>query len=219
MLDAFFVVAEAYRWRVTDPRDDLADTYDLYADAREERGEPAWRDATRETFARRLDPGVRILEIGAGVGYSARWFSDQGFDVVATDLSPGNVAKIREKGVTAYIADMGDLPFGDASFTGVWAASCLMHIPNDSLRAVLAEIRRVLIGGGLFWSGTWGGTESEGIWEEDFYTPKRFYSIRTDDQMRAFYEPHFNVESMEISEPESAGATGWTYQSTFMTPR
>ena len=202
-----------------DPKPLLAEIYDRHADAREERGEPAWRDATREAFASRLDTGARMLEVGAGVGYSARWFSDHGFDVVATDLSPGNVAKIREKGVTAYIADMGDLPFADSSFVGVWAASCLMHVPNDDLPSVLAEISRVLVEGGLFWSGTWGGPEFEGIWKEDVYTPKRFYSIRTDDQMRSFYESQFTVESMEVFEPESAGGTGWVYQSTFMVAR
>ncbi|MBT8208149.1 MAG: class I SAM-dependent methyltransferase [Acidimicrobiia bacterium] len=200
-----------------DPKRRLAESYDRHAQEREERGEPEWRDATRELFAGRLERGDRILEVGAGVGYSARWFSDQGFDVVATDLSPGNVAKIREKGVTAYIADMGDLPFADGSFAGVWAASCLMHIPNDTLPAVLAEIRRVLADDGLFWSGTWGGPESEGIWEEDFYTPKRFYSFRTDDQMRSFYEANFDVESMDVSHPDAA--IDRPYQSTFMVAR
>lgn len=200
-----------------DPKPLLAESYDRHADERDERGEPAWRDATRETFAGRLQPGDRILEVGAGVGYSARWFSDQGFDVVATDLSPGNVAKIREKGVTAYIADMGDLPFGDGSFAGVWAASCLMHVPNEDLPAVLAEIRRVLVSGGVFWAGTWGGTQAEGIWEDDAYTPKRFYSFRTDDQIRSFYAAEFDVESMEVSHPDAA--IDRPYQSTFMVAR
>lgn len=200
-----------------DPRAELAEAYDRNADVREERGEPDWRDGIRASFAGRLHSGARILEVGAGVGYSARWFSDSGFDVVATDLSPANVAKIREKGVTAYITDMGDLPFGDRSFDAVWAASCLMHVPNADLAAALIEIRRVLHDDGVFWAGTWGGVESEGIWEDDFYTPKRFYSLRTDAQMRAFLDVDFVVESMDVFEPSAE--IEWSYQSTFMAPR
>ncbi len=32
----------------------------------------------------------------------------------------------------------------------------------------------VLEDGGLFWAGTWGGSTSEGVWDEDWYEPKRF---------------------------------------------
>jgi SAM-dependent methyltransferase len=184
--------------------------YDKYADEREANGEPSWRDAVRADFASRLAPGGRIVELGAGVGYTSRWFADQGFDVLATDLSPGNVTKCRDKGLTASVLDMHHIDLPAESTDGIWAASCLMHIADVELPAVLEAIRRLLVPGGWFWTGTWGGPDREGIWEDDFYEPKRFYSNRRDDRMRAFYEAHFDVTSFEVIDPEPS--IDWHYQ-------
>ena len=59
-------------------------------------------------------------------------------------------------------------------------------------------------------SGTWGGQESEGIWEDDWYRPPRFYSIRSDRRIRAFYEEVFEVVSFEVDDPEPS--IEWHYQ-------
>ena len=194
-----------------DPRPSLAAIYDSMVDEREERGEPEWRLAAQERFVDLLDDGARLLEVGSGVGYAARWFKDRGLEVTASDLSPGNVDKIREKGVVAEVADLSALPFEADSFDGVWAASCLMHIPNADLPSTLEGIRRVLVPGGWFWAGTWGVEEStEGIWEEDRNDPKRFYSIRSDDDLRSFYAESFEVVSFEATRPEDDFA--WHYQ-------
>ncbi len=200
-----------------DPADRLADlvaAYDAYAPDREEMGEPDWRDDIRADFAARLPAGAAVLEVGAGVGYTARWFADEGFDVTATDLSPANVALCRSKGVRAEVRDMADLGFAGESFDGVWAASCLMHVPDAELPGVLQEIARVLIPGGWFWAGTWGGADDEGVWEEDWYRPKRFYSIRADDRMRALYEPDFEVLSFTTLDPRPD--LQWHYQSALL---
>ncbi|MBT8212296.1 MAG: methyltransferase domain-containing protein [Acidimicrobiia bacterium] len=193
---------------------DLIAAYDANVDGREERGEPDWRNLIRADFAERLPSGGSVLEIGAGVGFTAQWFDVHGFDVTATDLSPANVAKIRDKGVTAEVRDMANLGFPDASFDGVWAASCLMHIPDAELPAVLAGIAAVIRPGGWFWAGTWGGHDQEGTWEDDWYQPKRFYSLRTDERMRAFHEGSFEVVSFEYFEPEPE--IDWGYQSALM---
>lgn len=194
-----------------DPRPSLAAIYDAMVDEREDRGEPEWRLPAQERFVDRLGLGARLLEVGSGVGYAARWFTDRGLDVTASDLSPGNVAKIREKGVPAEVVDLSALPFDDASFDGVWAASCLMHIPNADLPATLEGIRRVLVPGGWFWAGTWGVEESaEGIWAEDRNDPPRFYSVRSDAEMEAFYRAVFEVVSFEATRPEEEFA--WHYQ-------
>lgn len=194
-----------------DPRPSLAAIYDAMVDEREERGEPEWRIPAQERFVELLGEGARLLEVGSGVGYAARWFADRGLDVTASDLSTGNVSKIREKGVAAEVVDLSDLPFPDATFDGVWAASCLMHIPNADLPGTLEGIRRVLVPGGWFWAGTWGVAESsEGIWEEDRHEPKRFYSVRSDADMEAFYEASFEVVSLEPSRPEDD--FDWHYQ-------
>jgi SAM-dependent methyltransferase len=195
-------------------RADLVAAYDSKAADREEVGEPSWRDDIRADFASRLATGAPVLEIGAGVGYTARWFLDRGFAITATDLSPAHVDLCRAKGVPANVRDMADLGFADESFDGVWAASCLMHIPNAELPAVLAEVARVLAPGGLLWAGTWGGTDGEGIWADDHIEPKRFYSIRSDARMGAFYETDFEMLSFEAFDPRPD--LEWHYQSALL---
>jgi len=192
----------------------LATSYDACAVDREEVGEPDWRDDIRDDFAARLEGGAPVLEIGAGVGYTARWFLDSGFNITATDLSPANVALIRDKGVPAEVRDMADLEFPNESFEGVWGASCLMHIPDAELPTVLEEVARVISPGGFFWAGTWGGPDGEGVWEEDWYEPKRFYSIRSDERMQSFYEPAFEVVDFHAFDPRPD--LEWHYQSALL---
>lgn len=197
---------------------DLAAAYDAHASEREAAGEPEWRDRIKEDFVGRLPPGGRVLEVGAGVGYTARWFADRGVDIVATDLSPANVDLIRQKGVPAEVSDMADLGFDDGSFAGVWAASCLMHVPEAEIDDVLTEVARALQPSGLFWAGTWGDTvTSEGIWEEDWYDPKRFCAIRDDDLLRSRYERHFDILAFETFRPRET--IDWHYQSALMCKR
>ena len=195
----------------------LARSYDARAADRDEAGEPEWRDEIRTDFVSRLPDAPRVLEIGAGVGYTARWFLDQGVDIVAIDLSPANVELCRSKGVPAEVRDMADLGFADRSFDGVWAASCLMHIPTDDIPEVFGEVGRVLRDGGLIWAGTWGGPTTEGIWEEDWYEPKRFYAIRDDALMRSLYEAHFEVLEFEPFRP--IPDYEWHYQSALLRKR
>ncbi len=199
-----------------DPRQDLADAYDARADDREKAGEPQWRRDAQADLVERLGSGAELLEVGAGVGYASSWFADRGLNVTTTDLSPGNIELCRAKGLRAEVADMGDLPFPDASFDAVWAASCLMHIPGADLPAVLDEIARVTRRGGLFWAGTWGAeTSDEGIWEDDWYEPKRFYALRSDVDIRELYETRFRILDFE-SRDDFEKDIDWHYQLALM---
>ena len=70
-----------------------------------------------------------------------------------------------------------DLP--DDSYDAIWSMNALLHVPKKNLLIVLENLRRVLKSGGLFYLGIYGGYNSEAIWEEDPYTPKRFFSFFT----------------------------------------
>lgn len=201
-----------------DPRPDLAAAYDAHVLDRESSGEPTWRDPAKEDLVDRLPAGAHLLELGAGVGYTSRWFADRDLHVVATDLSPANVEMCRAKGLDALVADMMDLPFGAGSFDAVWAASCLMHIPDADLPGVLRSIAGLLTDGGLVWAGTWGSdTPWEGVWEKDWYTPKRFYSIRGDEQLADFFDVDFELVSFKRLKPEPE--IDWHYQTALLSPR
>ena len=94
-------------------RESIATTYSNVARQREEMGEAEWRwpIASRVLEQLQAEGKTRLLEIGAGVGFTARWFADRGMDVVATDLSPAQVELIGAKGLEARVADFYDLGF------------------------------------------------------------------------------------------------------------
>jgi SAM-dependent methyltransferase len=180
-------------------KQDLVRSYDADAVARDERGEPDWRDEHRTLFTATLkaERKSRLLEIGAGSGHSAVFFVDEGFTVVATDLSPGNVARCRAKGLDGRVGDFYDLEFPDGSFDAIWAMSCLMHAPDADLPDVLNEMARVLVPEGIAMVGLWGGSGTAGMWEGDDHVPPRFYSLRTDDQVRSAFAAAFVIERFD----------------------
>jgi SAM-dependent methyltransferase len=182
----------------------LRETYDAHAGERDRMGEAPWRWplCDRLVDLMRAEGKTRLLEIGAGAGYTSRYFADQGLDVVAVDLSPNQVERCRSKGVTAYQRDFYELGFRPGAFDAVWAMNCLLHVPGDDLHRVLSGIRDVLGTGGIFCMGTWGGVGREGLYDDDFYSPPRFFALRTDEDLRAGVGRVFEVESFSIIVPD-----------------
>jgi len=173
---------------------ELRQAYDAEAEAREGMADTPWKAEERDRFAARLrEAGAStLLEIGAGHGVSGRYFADEGFKVTCVDLSPELVAHCRAKGLDAAVMDFGDLAFEDASFDAVFGMNCLLHVPKSELPGVLAEVRRVLAPGGLFYWGQYGGQEHEGVWETDAYEPKRFFSFFTAEAVEDVAAEHFD---------------------------
>ena len=183
----------------------LQQTYDAHAEERDRMGEPAWRWPLCEQLIGLLkgEARSRLLEIRAGAGYTSRYFADRGLDVVAVDLSPAQVGRCRAKGLTAYHRDFYNLGFRMGSFDAVWAMNCLLHVPSRDLEDVLIGIREVLDDDGIFCMGAWGGIAEEGIYQDDFYHPARFFALRTDDDLLSRVESVFTVEEFtQIVPPE-----------------
>jgi hypothetical protein len=76
----------------------------------------------------------------------------------------------------------------------------LLHVRKADLGFVLEEIKNVLNPSGLFFMGVYGGEDSEGIWEDDIYTPHRFFSSYTDENINKVVSNHFKIVSFEIIE-------------------
>ncbi|CAB4720563.1 unannotated protein [freshwater metagenome] len=100
-------------------------------------------------------PGARILDVPCGGGVALRGLrSAQGVEYVAADISQTmldrTMESARERGVehlvTPAIADVGDLPFDDASFDLVVSFTGLHCFPDPE--AAVEQMCRVLRPGG-----------------------------------------------------------------------
>jgi cyclopropane fatty-acyl-phospholipid synthase-like methyltransferase len=161
-----------------------------------------WKAGPRNKFLNLLrEEGKKtILEIGAGNGRDSRFFIDNGFQVVATDLSDEMVKICRTKEIEAYEIDYYNLSQINKTFEGIWSMNCLLHVKKADLETVLVEIDKVLSPSGLLFIGIYGGEDSEGIWEEDIYTPHRFFSFYSDKKIRDIVVKYFDLVSFGIIE-------------------
>ncbi len=96
-----------------------------------------------------LTPGARVLEIGAGMGRFTRMLDDSGFDVVATDISPGQIASLQRDfpHIESFVAGAEGLPDPDRPYDAVIGFFMLHHLPD--LAAAFARFAHVLKPGGL----------------------------------------------------------------------
>ncbi|MEX1171656.1 MAG: class I SAM-dependent methyltransferase [Chloroflexota bacterium] len=112
---------------------------------------PGGLAGTRDLLeASRLGPGARLLDVGCGLGASARVASGEfGLQVDALDASPAIIERARAKSggvrVRWTAGSLPDLPFEDATFDAV-LAECVLSTMDRS--AALVEIARVLRPGG-----------------------------------------------------------------------
>ena len=91
---------------------------------------------------------LRVLDLGSATGGNSLYISNLGHTVTSAEYSDLGVKIQRDKGIPAIQADARNLPFADSSFDVVICLDVLEHIVEDSL--VVAEIERVLTGGGHF---------------------------------------------------------------------
>jgi SAM-dependent methyltransferase len=112
--------------------------------------------STAGFFAPYLKPGMNLLDCGCGPGAITLDFAEAlaPGEVVGLDIDDRMLEQARatatERGATNVRFESGDilkLPFPDASFDAVWAASVLQYMP-DPLAAV-KEMARVVKPGGV----------------------------------------------------------------------
>lgn len=104
-----------------------------------------------------LQPGLRVLDVGCGIGGPARTLAAEfGADVTGIDLTQGFVAAAVRLSTQLGLASSTRfihgsalaLPIADASVDVVWSQNMLMNVPDKARFA--AEVARVLVPGGLF---------------------------------------------------------------------
>lgn len=176
-------------------KENLIKAYDRYASERDQSEADQWKVDERAGFLQMLkqEKKLTLLELGAGTGRDGKFFQENGLKTVCIDLSPEMVRLCKEKGLVAYVMDLCKLEFLESSFDAIWALNCLLHVPKEELPRVLQGIKAVLKPQGLFYLGIYGGLDSEGIWEQDYYQPQRFFSFYTDEQIQQVVKEHFDL--------------------------
>ena len=145
-----------------------------------------WKVEVRRKFLELLhEEGKRsLLEVGAGTGVHSLFFKNAGLEVVATDLSNAMVDACRAKGLEAWQMDFLSLNF-EKDFDAIFALNCFLHVAPGDLIRVLTAMRRVLKPNGLLFWGQYGGVAHCGELKYDHYQPKRFFSMLTDETLKA----------------------------------
>jgi cyclopropane fatty-acyl-phospholipid synthase-like methyltransferase len=187
-------------------RNHLREAYDKYAQERETSTMQEWKIEERSKFLSLLqkEHKKKFLEIGAGTGRDSKFFQDQGLNVACIDLTPAMVELCRQKGLTAYVMDMADIQFPASSFDAIYSMNSLLHLTKAEFPAVLHKIDMLLQSDGVVFMGIYGGQDYEGVWENDSYVPKRFFSFFTDEHLKREITRVFNIISFENirTEPE-----------------
>jgi len=106
-----------------------------------------------------LPPGSRVLDVGCGIGGSARILArDYGLDVLGISISPAQVSRataLTPTGLSCRFAVMDalDLEIADQQFDAVWSVEAGPHMPDKQRYA--DELLRVLRPGGLLAVADW----------------------------------------------------------------
>ena len=124
--------------------------------------------AAKETFVHelvrwsgldRLPAGSTVLDVGCGIGGSARILArDYGLDVLGISISPAQIARAQaltpaDLSCRFAVMDALELEVPDSSFDAVWSVEACPHMPDKQRYA--DELLRVLRPGGLLAVADW----------------------------------------------------------------
>jgi ubiquinone/menaquinone biosynthesis C-methylase UbiE len=155
------------------------------------------REATVELAQRaQLQPGQRVLDVGCGLGGSARYLAAEHRCVVTgVDLTEEYVEVARELSwlvglqdrVNYHAASALELPFEDASFDVAWTEYAQMNI--DDKHAFYGETARVLVPGGrLAFHDVFQGAGGTPLFPVPWAEDASISFLATPEQVRAILE-------------------------------
>ena len=150
--------------------------------------------ATQEIAAQlALKPGERVLDIGSGIGGSARWFAAK-YDVQVTgvDLTPEFCAAAETLNALAGLTDRVriiqgsalDLPVPDSAFDAAYSQNVIMNIA-DKKQFYCEAFRALRPGGRLALSNLCAGPAGEPYFPAPWAATRETSFLATPDEMHA----------------------------------
>jgi SAM-dependent methyltransferase len=154
------------------------------------------RFTARRFYAVADRASVRFLELGCGPGANLWYLAREGFSVTGIDGSEVALrraaARLAAEGLTAELAlgDATKLPWADDSFDCVLDIECVYANSFEDSRRIVAEARRVLRPGGLFFSKTFmTGTSRDAL-----YSGYGIVRFTAEDEIPQLYAGFASVE-------------------------
>lgn len=155
-----------------------------------------WKLDARRQFVNLLEAENRkiVLELGSGVGLDAKFFQDEGFNVLATDLSKEMVKMCKKRGLKAKVVDLYCLSSLGITFDAIYSMNALLHVPRKDLKSVLENIYQALNKGGTFFYGVYGGKDEEKVFtDKTKMNLPRFFSFLSDKTLLSVVKKKFEV--------------------------
>jgi len=167
----------------------------------------------------KLEPGMKVLDIGCGWGSFAKYAAEHGINVVGITLSDDQVefAKEDTKGLSVEIRkqDYRDVNEGE-KFDGIISIGMFEHVGSENYKTFMESVYRNLKDGGLFLLHTIGNSSNHATVDpwiekyifpggvlpsknliteaaEGYFTEKDFHSFGTDyDKTLMAWDENFN---------------------------
>jgi SAM-dependent methyltransferase len=122
-------------------------------------GAPAWfnkflSDSHMQCFQRGWDAarlqgeGLRVVDLGCGVGRWSRWLRNKGADVVGVDISRDMLVAAAAAKSRRVQASIAQVPLRDETFDMAVSVTVLQHIPYADQEHAVSEMARLLRTGG-----------------------------------------------------------------------
>ncbi len=95
--------------------------------------------------------GGLCLDLGCGIGQFSKWFMENGYEVISSDISKIALEKVKEFNSNVVNVDMREkLPFEDNKFDVVFANLSIHYFSDSDTKSLMNEIKRILKKDGLF---------------------------------------------------------------------
>jgi cyclopropane fatty-acyl-phospholipid synthase-like methyltransferase len=201
-------------------KEELKVAYDTDAKRRDEAEgkRDQWKLELRQYFVDLLKKENKksVLELGAGAGLDSLFFKKNGFEVLATDLSPEMIKMCQKRGLEATAFDLYDLEKLNKKFDAIFSLNVLLHVPRKDIEKVLEGIYNTLNDNGIFFYGVYGGIEEEKTIIDKYKMGlPRFFSFLSDETILELVKTKFDVIKFETIDVEGK-QPGFHFQSLFL---